>query len=443
MKKITIVGFGRFGKTLYRLLKDDFIITLYNRSRIDTNGLEPADNTTIAQSVDEIYKSDVIFYAVPIAAFESVIEKHKKYFTPQHLLIDVLSVKMYPAAVFTKYLKNMQTQALLTHPMFGPDSSKDGFAGLPMIIDTFKADNENYTFWKEYFHSKQLRVIEISAQEHDTLAAKSQGVTHFIGRLLEEYNFQETPIDSLGAKKLQQIKEQTCNDTWELFTNLQQYNPYTKQMRIKLGIAYDKLYNKLLPKQVNPDYITYGIQGGRGSFNEEMLHNYITQKNITQYRINYLYTSEKVLSNLYEGNIDYGLFAIHNSLGGPVHESFQAMSRYKFTIIEELDLLIRHFLMKRKEIAVSEITTIMAHPQVLLQCKQTLKEKYPNIKQESGTGDLLDTAKAAYALAKDDLPPTTAILGPRVLSTLYNFDIITEDLQDRKDNITHFLLVSR
>ena len=115
MKKVSIVGFGRFGKTLYRLIRDDFIITLYDINIISHEGL--TKSTIIAKSLKEIYSSEIIFYCVPISSFEDVISKHKKYFQNYHILIDVLSVKMHPAKIFKKYLTN--TQALLTHPMFG------------------------------------------------------------------------------------------------------------------------------------------------------------------------------------------------------------------------------------------------------------------------------------------------------------------------------------
>ena len=113
MKRISIVGFGRFGKTLYRLLKDDFAVVLYDINEISYDHTELTKNTPLAKDLKEIYKSDVIFYAVPIDAFEEVIRSHKKYFQRYHLLIDVLSVKMHPAEVFEKYLKGAQTQAIL------------------------------------------------------------------------------------------------------------------------------------------------------------------------------------------------------------------------------------------------------------------------------------------------------------------------------------------
>jgi len=423
MKKIAIIGNGRFGQVLFKLLKDNFVVSVFDKK-----------NSKTENDLNKIYENEVIFFAVPISSFESVIKSHKKYFKENHLLVDVLSVKMHPKKIFERYLRNLKTQALLTHPMFGPDSSKNGFNGLPMIMDKFRTSDENYDFWKKYFIKKGLKVIEMIAQRHDQLAANSQGLTHFIGRLLEKFNFRSTEIDSLGAKKLQEVMEQTCNDTWQLFSDLQNYNPYTKSMLIKLGRAYDLLNRKK---------IIYGIQGGKGSFNEEAILFYVKKHEIKKFQIKYLFTSEKVLKNLYEGNIDYGLFAIQNAIGGVVEESTQAMAKYKFKIVEEFQILVRHFLMKRKDVDVRQIKTIMAHPQNFAQCKNTLAKKYFDLRLISGQGDLLDTARCAEALAKSKIDKNTAILGPKILAEIYNLEIFDKDLQDNKYNLTTFFLVSR
>ena len=69
------LGFGRFGKTIYRLLKDDFDIVLFNRSKINTQDLKLSKNTIIAQDLNEVYKSDTIIYTVPISIFEEIMAK--------------------------------------------------------------------------------------------------------------------------------------------------------------------------------------------------------------------------------------------------------------------------------------------------------------------------------------------------------------------------------
>lgn len=454
MKKIAIVGFGRFGKTLYLLLRDDFEIILFDINQEVYEGVDLTKNTIRAKDIKEIYQAEAIFFAVPIIAFEKVIAKHKQYFR-NHLLIDVLSVKQHPARVFRKYLKGTKTQALLTHPMFGPDSSKEGFAQLPLVMDKFMANNNQFTFWENYFSSKGLRVIEIPAKEHDRLAAQSQGVTHFIGRLLEEFKFKPTQIDTLGAKKLYEVMDQTCNDTWELFLNLQNYNFYTKKMRLRLGKAYDNLYNKLLPEQVNPPFITYGIQGGRGSNNDEAIQHYLKQALIkknkqslkfsqsSNYKIKYLYTSENVLSALNKGDIDRGQFAISNSEVGIVDESLKAMGKYKFKIIEQYAIKISHALIIRKDAKFSEVTKIMTHPQVLAQCKDTLARKYSRLQQTSGKDELIDQSMVAKYLSEKRLPKNIATIGNKVLAELYDLKVVEDNLQDARENYTSFLQVSR
>ncbi len=244
---VTIIGFGRFGKTLHRLLRGNFDIALFdtNPKAFKNHTLDP--RTKIAKSLKEAYESETIFYCVPISTFESVIKSHKKYFKSSHVLIDTLSVKMFPEKVFAKYLKGTKTRAILTHPMFGPDSSKDGFDALRIVTNQFTADRKTYIFWKKYLASCGLNVVELTPKKHDQLAARSQGVTHFIGRILSDFKFSKTLIDTKGAEELYKVMEQTCNDSWELFTSLQNYNRYTKGMRIKLGEAYERVCGKLLP----------------------------------------------------------------------------------------------------------------------------------------------------------------------------------------------------
>lgn len=438
METISIVGYGRFGKTLARLLKDNFTIEVYDPS-IEVS---EEDNIKSIKTVTDIYKNQTIFYCVPISGFEKVVSDHSKYFV-NHLLIDVLSVKLHSKKVFEKYLKETNSRALLTHPMFGPDSSKNGFENLPIVLDKFTATDEEYKKWISVFEVKKLSVIEMSADEHDKLAANSQGVTHFTGRLLDQIGFIPTEIDTAGAKILHQIKEQTCNDTWQLFLDLQRYNPYTEEMRLNYGKAYDDLYNQILPEKTEDGFVTYGIQGGLGSFNEEAINYYIDRENISNPKVKYLYTTERVLQNLHEGKIDYGLFAIVNSIGGIVSESIHAMANYKYRIVAELPISITHHLMKLKSVDKSDLKTVMAHPQVFRQCKNNMESKYPSLEQKVGEGDLIDTAKAASELHEGNLPKTTAILGPKGLADIYDLDIVESELQDDPNNKTTFLLVAR
>ncbi|GIW62869.1 MAG: hypothetical protein KatS3mg090_0695 [Patescibacteria group bacterium] len=435
---IGIIGFGRFGQLLAQILSPDFKINILQHKTTIT----PKDNnlTIFTKPKDFYNNSKTIFFAVPIRKFEQVLKNHKKYINEDHILIDVLSVKTYPAKILKQEFNKRKNEIILTHPMFGPDSAKFGLSQTKLVMYPLKK-GKSYDFWKSFFSKKGCQIIEIPPEEHDYLAAKSQGITHFIGRLLQKINFTATKIDTLGAKKLSEIMQQVCNDSWELFYDLQTLNPYTKKVRIEIGKAYDQLYNQLLPKKVSKQYTVFGIQGGKGSFNEEAVLSHIKKNKIKKYKIKYLYTTEKVLKTLHKGDIDYGLFAVHNSLGGIVWESARALAKYKVKIVGEFPIEIRHFLMIRKDINLNSITTIIAHPQVIKQCKGNLSKKYPHLKTISGKGDLIDTAACAKALSQDKLPKDYAILGPKRLANLYNLKIVDSNLQDAKNNLTYFFLV--
>jgi len=442
--QVSIIGFGRFGQLWASILKTDFKVRVYDSSsELEERAAEIGVDFV---ALRDALAAEVIFYCVPISSFEEAFVQHVPIFAElpgKKTLIDVLSVKMHPKSVFEKHL-NPTYQALLTHPMFGPDSVRlNGLAGQRIALDRLRISDEDFNFWKQYFEEKQLEVIELTADEHDRLAAESQGVTHFVGRILGELGFHSTPIDTVGATKLQEIMQQVCNDTWQLFVDLQTYNPHTRAMRVKLADAQTKIFNKLLPNRIYQDRVVVGIQGGRGSFNEEAARYYMSRRPEIPFELKYLYTTENVMRSLHEGFVDRGQFAIHNSLGGIVTETVQATARYRFEIIEEFSIKIAHAIMISKDVDFGEVDTIMTHPQVLRQCHTNLEKKYSGLKQTSGEGDMVDHAKVAELLGRGELPKNIATMGSKVLAEINDLRIVEENLQDLDSNFTSFLWVQR
>jgi len=383
---------------------------------------------------------------VPISAFEATIEEHLPYFHElggARTLIDVLSVKVHARDVFQRHLPNGY-QALLTHPLFGPDSvAASGMTGQTIVVDGYRMPADTLDAWERYFASKGLRVVPMSADEHDRLAAESQGVTHFVGRTLERFGFAPTPIDTLGTRRLHDVTSQVSNDTWQLFVDLQTLNPHTKAMRLRLSEAQDSVFDLLLPNRLITDRMVVGIQGGRGSFNEEAARYYMSRTPETPFEMVYLHTTERVLRALHEGEVDRGVFAIHNSVGGMVGESVAAMAKYRFAIVEEFAIKIAHALMIAGGADFSKVDTVMAHPQVLRQCRTNLEKKYANLRQTSGEGDLIDQAKVAELLGAGELAGSIATMGSRTLAELNGLRVVEDNLQDLDENFTSFLWVER
>ena len=237
MKSVGLIGFGRFGKVLANILQKGFAIKTYDLTPPHTfTGVEIADLTTVL-------KEKVIFIAVPIRHFESVIQNIASKLSEQALVIDVCSVKKYPTEVMKKILPE-QVSIIATHPMFGPDSYSSNNR-LKMMMDNTRDHHNQFSFWKQFFTDQGIQVMEMSPDQHDKLAAKTQGVTHFLGRMLKEYGISKTVIDTQGFRDLLDLVDQTCNDTWELYTDLQLYNPYTKDMIKNVKLAMESLDNRM------------------------------------------------------------------------------------------------------------------------------------------------------------------------------------------------------
>ena len=75
----------------------------------------------------------------------------------------------------------------------------------------------------------------MTPDEHDRQAAFTQGVTHYLGRVLKDLGVAPSAIATVGYRRLLEIVEQTCNDPWQLFLDLQRFNPHTREMRERLG----------------------------------------------------------------------------------------------------------------------------------------------------------------------------------------------------------------
>lgn len=440
--RVAVIGYGRFGKLLSGILAQDMQVLVYDPAASESPS---TDNVQIVDEATAL-ACDTLFYAVPIGSLGKIIEQHAKVFQADakpRLVIDTLSVKLHPKQLFEGLLPDTVT-AILTHPMFGPDSVREqGLKGLPLVMDPFTAVPKAFAFWKDFFSSKGLNVIELSADEHDRKAAWSQGVAHFIGRVLQDMALTPSTIDTVGMRRLLELRDQVCNDSWELFTDLQTKNPYTIDMRVRLGHSVDAVYNRLLPNRIHADTWVVGIQGGKGSFNDAAASYYLGRNDMSERTVVYLYTTEEVLKALHEGRIDRGQFAVHNSLGGMVEESVEAMANYKFRIVEQFSIKIAHALMVHPATTLQKVDSIMAHPQVFRQCQGNLAAKYGRLKQVSGSGNLIDSAHAAEQLSIGALPPNHAVMGSHILAELFGLKIVEDNLQDLKENYTSFLWVER
>ncbi len=230
--KIAIIGFGRFGKLLRDILSPYGNIFVLSRKKVNA-----AFNPIKYQDLQSM---DWVILAVPINALEKVLKKISPFLSPQTLVMDVASVKVYPCR-WMKEILPADVDILGTHPMFGPDSIVEGLENLQMVFCPVRISDKNLFQVKKIFQKIGLKVIETTPQNHDRQSAISLALVHFIGRGLEKIGIQNQEISTLGFKRLLQLKSNVVSDTQELFFDMHNFNPYAAKTRQDFLNALQKI----------------------------------------------------------------------------------------------------------------------------------------------------------------------------------------------------------
>ncbi|XP_031504447.1 arogenate dehydrogenase 2, chloroplastic-like [Nymphaea colorata] len=249
--KIGIVGFGNFGKFLAKALSK-YGHTVIATSRTDYSEYCRNNGIQYIRSIDAFCEEqpDIIFICTSILSTESVLRS-----IPIHKLqrgtvfADVLSVKQFPRNLLLEVLPE-EFGILCTHPMFGPESGKNGWGGLPFVYDKVRIAEDGVQDKKcnqflRIFEQEGCRMVEMTCEEHDRHAAGSQFITHTIGRILSYLNLESTPINTKGYETLLQLTENTISDSFDLYYGLFMYNVNATAQIENLDRAFETVKQKL------------------------------------------------------------------------------------------------------------------------------------------------------------------------------------------------------
>jgi prephenate dehydrogenase len=224
IETIGLIGLGRFGTMAYRYLREAGEIRVYDADPARMR--ECRDARPLAETV----AADVIVLAVPISAVETVCRTISPLLRTGQLVIDTCSVKQKPIETMKRQLPG-DVQILGTHPLFGPDSGKDGIAGLKIAVCPVRIAVDLYQSVLRYLRSLDLLVLETTPEEHDRQIARTQAVFHLIAQACKRLNWGGEDITTPGPATFFGLLETVQNDTDELFYDLQRQNPYAAAAR--------------------------------------------------------------------------------------------------------------------------------------------------------------------------------------------------------------------
>jgi arogenate dehydrogenase (NADP+) len=297
---IGVVGFGRFGQFIARTFSKYGRVVVTSRS----------DYSEIARGMGVKYVPlsdtdaflgeglDVIVFATSILSFESLLQSFapsiQRYLDRRAekgevghgpLVVDVLSVKEHARQVMLDVLPP-ECDILCSHPMFGPDSGKDGWQSLNFVYEKTRIDkvellpamsqmNDAEAFvdqagrvhsvhedsdahvegvdrmerFLSIWEEEGCRMVPMSCREHDTYAANSQFITHLMGRILGSQGLEHTPIDTSGFQSVLNLVDITTADSFDLFYGLYKYNQNSMATIVQLRSAMDDVVQRLKSRE--------------------------------------------------------------------------------------------------------------------------------------------------------------------------------------------------
>ncbi|KAG6662560.1 hypothetical protein CIPAW_03G251100 [Carya illinoinensis] len=239
--KIAIVGFGNFGQFLAKtIVCQGHTVLAYSRS--DYSDIAKKLGVSYFSDADDLCEEhpEVILLCTSILSTEKVLKSLPlQRLKRSTLFVDVLSVKEFPRSLF---LQNLPPyfDVLCTHPMFGPESGKNGWNGLSFVYDRVRVGSQ------ESRVSRCDRFLDIFAREGCRMhAAGSQFITHTMGRVLEKLGLESTPINTKGYETLLSLVENTAGDSFDLYYGLFMYNVNAMEQLERLDHSFESLKKQL------------------------------------------------------------------------------------------------------------------------------------------------------------------------------------------------------
>ena len=146
-------------------------------------------------------------------------------------------------------------------------------------------------------------------------------------------------------------------------------------------------------------------------------------------------TFEEMFQKVRDGNADVAMVPIENSQAGRVADTQRLIPESELKIIGEYFLEVKHNLLVIPGTKLIDIKRIHSHEQGIAQCRN----KIINLNKEMIVA--ADTAGAAKKIAELNSKEDGAIAS-ELSSKIYNLEILEENFQDSKNNVTRFLIMA-
>ena len=144
-------------------------------------------------------------------------------------------------------------------------------------------------------------------------------------------------------------------------------------------------------------------------------------------------TIADVFTEVEKGRANYGVVPIENSTEGIINHTLDMFVDSDLVICSEVSLPIEHCLLSLSG-DMSKIKKLYSHTQPLLQCRNWIERNLPS----AAVVEASSTAEAARCASKD---ASAAAIASKAAAQAYGLEIISEGIEDSKENFTRFLVI--
>lgn len=261
--------------------------------------------------------------------------------------------------------------------------------------------------------------------------AISQEVAEYkisVGKAVFDKEREQSKLKNLGEKVHTPFLKHGVQELFEQIMSMSRKRQY--QLLTEHGRAEPCEFEEVDKLEYKNAKIVF--QGTEGAYSQLAMQEYFG-KNIDGRHVD---TWRDAMEAIKNGEADYAVLPIENSLAGIVSENYDLMVEYDNCIVGEQIIRINHALLALPGVTKSDITDIYSHPQALMQCS-----KYLDAHREWEKHSYKNTAMASQKV-KEDGKMHKAAIGSKLNAAIYGLQVLEEAIQDNKNNYTRFIIVT-
>jgi len=235
-----ILGYGRFGRALAELAADAGL----DVRAFDSVTTVPAD-LRAESSADLARTCGQVMLAVPTQALRACVEELRPHLTPDHLVMDVASVKLEPEAVMAELL-GTDIPWVATHPLFGPSAMALGERPLRAVVCPNGLHPAAASEARRTYERLGCVVDEQDADTHDRLLARGHALTFFVAKgMLDAGGESLTEVGPPSVRAMSRVVDSVRGDAGHLFLAIERNNPYAAAARRDLLEALERVHGQI------------------------------------------------------------------------------------------------------------------------------------------------------------------------------------------------------